>query len=62
MLKNTQLASEGYRLTKQVKIPKLRVPLAILAVIADIITLYLSFLCHITYNQQVISRFPIKQF
>jgi hypothetical protein len=32
----TQLAAEGYRLTKRVKIPLLHVPLAILAVIADV--------------------------
>jgi hypothetical protein len=35
-LENLQLAAEGYRLTKRVKIPLLHVPLAILAVIADV--------------------------
>jgi hypothetical protein len=35
MFKNTQLAAEGNRLTKRIKIPLLRVPLAMLAVIAD---------------------------
>jgi hypothetical protein len=35
MLKDTQLTAEGYRMTKRVEIPILRMPLAMLAVIAD---------------------------
>lgn len=48
VLKDTQLAAEGYRLTKRVKIPKLRVPLAMLTVIADMSVIVCYFLCHIT--------------
>jgi hypothetical protein len=63
LIKLTQLAAEGYRLTKWVKIPLLPMPLAMLAIIADMsVILYLNFLCHITYTQQVTSRLPIKQF
>ena len=43
----TQLAAEGYRLPKRVKIPYLRVPLAMLAVITDMSVVVCYFLCHI---------------
>ena len=61
--KLTQLAAKGYRLPQWVKIPILRVPLAILAVVADMsVILYLNFPCHSTYTQWVTSHLPIKQF
>ena len=47
MFKNAQLASEGYRLTKRVKIPILRVPLAMYTIIADMSVVVCCFLCHI---------------
>jgi hypothetical protein len=51
MLKNTQLAAEGYRLTKRVKIPILRMPLAMLAVIADMSVIVFDYLlCHISFS------------
>jgi hypothetical protein len=47
MLKDTQLTTEGYRLTKLVKIPLLRMPLTMLAVIADMFALVFGYLlCH----------------
>lgn len=51
VLKDTQIAAEGYRLTKRVKIPILCMPLAMLAVIADMSVVVLNFLCHSTHTQ-----------
>jgi hypothetical protein len=49
VLKNTQLAAKCNRLTQLVKIPILRMPLAMLAVIADMsVVVFDYFLCHNT--------------